>query len=273
MTHRCHVRRIAAGFRFTEGPVWSPDGFLLFSDVHASRILRWSEDAGVGVFLDDPEMCPNGLALESRSLIVCEHGRRQVTRLRRDGTRETLASHYERKRLNSPNDVVVKRDGSIYFTDPPYGLKLQDGDPAKELPFNGIFRWKDGRLWLLHDGMTRPNGLAFSADERRLYVANSDPADHYWMRFDVSSGGELAGPERFYAARGDEPGLPDGLKLDATDTLYCTGPGGILVLDPAGRLLTKVRIPEIPANLAWGPEGQLFVTARTGVYEVRGAAS
>lgn len=281
------IEKLASGFGFTEGPVWVPrdGGYLLFSDIPNNVIRRWTPGGQVTVFLEKsgyegevPAEGPkvfgsNGLTLDAQGrLIICEHGNRRVTRLEDGGKRTVLADRFEGKRLNSPNDIVRKSDGSLYFTDPPYGLPKQDEDPAKELNFNGIFRLQDGRLTLLYREMSRPNGLAFSPDEKYLYVANSDPKRKIWMRFEVTRTGTLANPEVFYDATtmvGE--GLPDGLKVDKEGRLYCTGPGGILVLTPNGRLIGKIELPEIPANLAFGDQDgkTLYITARTSLYRVR----
>lgn len=181
------VERVADGFGFTEGPVWIKEGFLLFSDIPNNVIYKWDSTQGVSEFLKssgyDGHAAPagshigsNGLTLDRQGkLIICEHGSRRLTRLENDGRRTVLADKYDGKRLNSPNDVVCKSDGALYFTDPPYGLLKRDADPARELPFNGVYRLTDARLQLLYDGLSRPNGLAFSPDEKHFFVANSDP--------------------------------------------------------------------------------------------------
>jgi gluconolactonase len=287
------VERVATGFRFTEGPIWCPElDSLVFSDIPANTMYRWSLRDGVKVhrkpsgydgrdYPDGQEVGSNGLTRDAQGrLTICEHGNRRVTRLERDGSLTVLASHWQGKRLNSPNDLVYKSDGSLYFTDPPYGLLRQDGDPAKELGFNGIYRVADGRLDLLIDDLTRPNGLAFSPDEKYLYVANSDPERKVWMRYEVTGTGRLANGAVFFDASAfTEDGLPDGLKVDRSGTIFATGPGGVFLFQPDGAHLGTVRIPETPANVGWGDEDgkSLYVTAKTSVYRVRtvsgGAAS
>lgn len=277
------VERLAEGFGFTEGPVWVRDGYLLFSDIPNNVILKWHPVTRVSEFLTNAgaeasgspkgaQIGPNGLTLDREGcLIICEHGNRRVTRLENDGQRTILAKDFQGKRLNSPNDVAVKSDGAIYFTDPPYGLAGRDNDPAKELPFNGIYRIFGETVELLHDGLTRPNGLAFSPDEEFLYVANSDPTQKRWMRFRVSADGTLARPKVFYDAT-QEPaeGVPDGLKVDRTGNLYCTGPGGVWVFSADGQHLGTIECPEVPANCAWGDDGKtLYITARTSLYRIR----
>jgi len=278
------IELLAGGFRFTEGPIWMPSGCLLFSDIRGNTVYRWAPDEGLTEFLkpsgyDGQDMPPgapvgsNGLTIDAFGrLTLCEHGNRRVTRLENGGTRTVLADRFEGKRLNSPNDLVYKSDGSLYFTDPPYGLLNRDDDSGKELPFCGVFRLADGKLEVLYTGLHRPNGLAFSPDERYLYVSNSDPARRIWMRFEVRSDGSLAHGELFHDATGcREPGLPDGMKLDRQGNLYCTGPGGIRIFAPGGKHLGTIRFPEVPANCHWGDDDarMLYVTARTGLYRIR----
>ncbi len=279
----CEIERIATGFLFTEGPVWTPDGALLFSDIPANRIYRWTEAGGVTVHREksgwegdaDPpvQLGSNGLTLDREARVcVCEHGNRRVTRIEPDGSLRVLADRWEGRRLNSPNDLAFHSGGTLYFTDPPYGLRGRDQDPAKELAFNGIFSLRDGELRLLHTGLSKPNGLAFSPGEKLLYVANSDPQRRIWMRFGVRPDGALEEGEVFFDATANrEPGNPDGLKVDQAGNLYCTGPGGIWIFTPEGRHLGTLQFPEVPANCHWGGEDArtLYVTARTSVYRVR----
>ena len=204
-------------------------------------------------------------------LTICEHGNGRVTRLEKDGSLTVLADKYQGKRLNSPNDVVYRSDGALYFTDPPYGFPKQDADPRKELKFNGVYRLANGKLELLTRELTRPNGIGFSPDEKWLYVANSDPARKIWMRYEVKADGALGPGSVFYDVTAEKAdGLPDGLKLDTQGNLYCTGPGGIWVLSPAAKLLGKIEPPEVPANLHWGDtQGKtLYITARTSLYRI-----
>ncbi|ODS59593.1 MAG: hypothetical protein ABS36_01305 [Acidobacteria bacterium SCN 69-37] len=295
---RCaRLERIATGFGFTEGPVYVRDGYLLFSDIPGNVIHRWTPSEGVVEFRRpggyDGDAAPpgafigsNGLTLDCEGrLTICEHGNRRVTRLERDGGLTVLADRYQGKRLNSPNDVVYKSNGALYFTDPPYGLVDQDGDRAKELPFNGIFKLDvDGTLTLLDASMTRPNGLAFSPSEEYLYVSNSDDSCRMWKRFAITSDGGLC-DGRVFADVTDEkaPGNPDGLKLDVAGNVYGTGPGGIWIFSPDGTHLGTIRTPEIPANAHWGKwatdaddaalrpgedAATLYITAETSVYRV-----
>jgi gluconolactonase len=278
------AEKLASGFGFTEGPIWMKEGFLLFSDIPNNVIFKWDPNQGISKFLQPSgynghgapagsHMGSNGLTLDRHDrLIICEHGNRRLTRLENDGRRTVLADSYEGKRLNSPNDVVCMSDGSLYFTDPPYGLLKQDTDPEKELPFNGVYRLSDGPLQLLYDRLSRPNGLAFSPDEKHLFVANSHPSRKIWMRFEVATDGTLEKGEIFYdATQVSAAGLPDGLKVDRLGNLYCTGPGGIWVFSPNGELLGTIELPEVPANCNWGDtDGKtLYVTARTSLYRIR----
>ncbi|MCS7316367.1 MAG: SMP-30/gluconolactonase/LRE family protein, partial [Bryobacteraceae bacterium] len=174
--------------------------------------------------------------------------------------------------LNSPNDAVFRSDGSLYFTDPPYGLPKQDQDPAKELPFCGIYRLADGKLQLLSKELTRPNGLAFSPDEKYLYVANSDAKRKIWMRFEVRPDGTLGASSVFYDVTNETaPGLPDGLKADRKGNVYATGPGGVWIFSPEGKHLGTIEPPEVPANCAWGDADArtLYMTARSSIYRIR----
>lgn len=276
------LERIAAGLAFTEGPVWRGD-HLLFSDLPNNRICRWQETlAGVelttwrhpsGGALDDPRHLPqpgsNGLTLDRHGrLIACEHGRRRVSRTEADGAIVTLAERFADRRLNSPNDVVARSDGLIFFTDPPYGLPNQaDG---MEQDANAVYRiGSDGQLTRVAADFERPNGLAFSPDEHTLYVA--DTRRLHLRAFTVTSAGDLIDGRLFADFRHSEPGGPDGLKVDRAGNIYSTGATGVWVLTPGGRLLGIIRTPERPANCAFGgPDWRtLFITARECVYRIR----
>ncbi|MCC6393195.1 MAG: SMP-30/gluconolactonase/LRE family protein [Bryobacterales bacterium] len=282
------IEKLAGGFTFTEGPIWFREGYLLFSDIPENTIYKWAPSGGVTVFRRpsgfDGTGAPkgafigsNGLTLDKEGrLTICEHGNRRVTRLEKDGTLTALATHDGGKRLNSPNDVVYKSDGAMYFTDPPYGLVGLDEDPAKELDYNGVYRLKDGELTLLYKDLTRPNGLMFTPDEKHMYVGNSDPNRKIWMRFAVREDGALTDGEVFAdLTHMQEGGLPDGMKLDTNGNLYCTGPGGTHVFNPRGKHLGMIVTPEIPANLHWGEADArtLYITARTGLYRIRMSAT
>jgi len=264
------LEQVAGGFGFTEGPVWCGD-YLLFSDIPQNRVVRWrrlSEGPEVTTFRS-PSGNSNGLTLDrSRRLIACEHGTRRVTRTEIDGSITVLADRYQGKRLNSPNDVVVRSDGSIYFTDPPYGLANMN--EWKELPFNGVYRLApDGELVLLVDDFDRPNGIAFSPDESILYV--NDTARRHIRSFDVKSDGSISNGRTLIEMEGAEPGAPDGMKVDSQGNIYCTGPGGFWIVESGGKSLGRVMPPELPANLAWGDADwkSLYLTARSSVYHLR----
>jgi len=276
------IEKLAGDMKFTEGPIWT-GGHLLFSDIPANAILKWTSDGKVatfrkpvfaGEFPDGQFVGSNGLTLDAQGrLVSCEHGNRRVARTEKNGSITVLADRFEGKRLNSPNDAVYKKNGDLYFTDPPYGFLKQDEDPAKELKFNGVYRLtKAGKLELLVKDMTRPNGLGFSPDEKKLYIANSDPARKVWMVYDVNADGTLANGRLFFdVTERKAPGLPDGLKLDTRGNLYCTGPGGVWVFSPGGKHLGTIQPPEVPANCHWGDgDGKtLYMTARTGLYRIK----
>jgi gluconolactonase len=276
------IEKLAGGFAFTEGPIWAKEGYILFSDIPNNAIMKWTPDGKVSTFRKPSGYTgppapagayvgSNGLTFDREGcLIVCEHGDRRVTRLEKDGKVTVLADKYEGKRLNSPNDAVIKSDGSLYFTDPPYGLF----DPkAKELDFQGIYRLSpNGKLLLLNKELTRPNGLAFSPDEKILYVSNSDADQKIWMAYDVAHDGSLANGRVFFdATRQKEEGLPDGMKVDTKGNLYCTGPGGIWIFSHEGKHLGTIKPSEVPANCHWGDSDArtLYMTARTGFYRIR----
>jgi gluconolactonase len=278
------VEQVADGFSFTEGPVWLPEGVLLFSDPNDNRIYRWSPDLGASVFrtksgysgadiADYRQPGSNGLTLDPDGLLtIAEHGNRRITRLEKNGAITVLAERYDGKRLNSPNDLVYKSDGALYFTDPFFGLPRFEQDPRREQAHAGIYRLAGGRVQLLSTELKGPNGIAFSPDERFLYVANWDEQKKIVMRWVVKSDGTLQHGRVFFdmtAAPGEE--ALDGLKVDRAGNLYVSGPGGVWILSPEGRHLGTLRAPELPANFAWGDaDGRtLYLTARTGVYRIR----
>jgi sugar lactone lactonase YvrE/uncharacterized protein GlcG (DUF336 family) len=277
------IERVAAGFAFTEGPVWV-DGGLLFSDPNRNVIHRWDPAHGVTLFLaqsgyagadiaEYSQPGSNGLALDAqRRLTLCQHGDRRIARLEPDGSVTTVADRWEGKRFNSPNDLIYKSDGSLWFTDPPFGLPKFADDPRKELPFSGVFRVKDGRVSLVAKDLAGPNGIAFSPDERFLYVGNWDPARKVVMRYPVRADGGLADGEVLCDLTG-EPGDAgiDGIEVDARGNLWVAGPGGLWVVAADGTRLGLLQAPEEPHNLAWGDaDGHaLYLTAQTGIYRLR----
>jgi gluconolactonase len=278
------IEKLAEGFSFTEGPVWHKDGYLLFSDPNDNTIYRWAPNAPLSIYRAKSgytgtdigayrQPGSNGLALDKEGrLTVNEHGNRRVVRIERTGAVTVLADAYEGKRLNSPNDLVYKSDGTLYFTDPPFGLPLFYEDPRKELPYSGVFMLTGGKLTLLSTELRGPNGLAFSPDERFLYVTNWDPKRKVVMRYPVKADGMLGGGAVLFdmtAAAGEE--ALDGIKLDVRGNLYVSGPGGLWIISSEGRHLGTLQTPELAANFAWGDaDGRtLYLTARTGLYRLR----
>jgi len=257
------VEKLPGVYKFTEGPVWTPWGTLLFSDIPANKIYEIGKQTNV---YRDPSGQSNGLTFDKQGrLIACEHGNRRVSRTGKDGKVTVLADSYEHKKLNSPNDVVVKSDGTIYFTDPSYGIDAKQ----QELPFKGVYRIKpDGKLELLVKDFDMPNGLCFAPDESKLYVADSSARRHIRV-FKVAKDGTLSGGEVF--AKMTDDGAPDGMKIGTEGNLYSSGPGGVWVFDPTGKHIETIAVPETPANLAWGDKDgkTLYITARTGVYKAR----
>jgi gluconolactonase len=208
-------------------------------------------------------------------VIMCQHGNRRVVRITNALEVTTVVDSFEGKKFNSPNDVVYRSDGSMYFTDPPYGLPAGDNDSSKELPYNGVFKFSHGKLQLIIKDMTRPNGLAFSPDEKILYVANSDEKYRVWMRYDVQPDGSVSNGSVFADVSGSpDSGLPDGMKIDARGNVWATGPGGVWVFTPQAKHLGTIKLPEQPANCAWGDDGKtLYITAETGLYRVKTSVS
>lgn len=264
------VELVASGFRFTEGPVWiAEENCLLFSDIPADRILKWGPSGRVEVFRQ-PSGNSNGLTRDREGrLVACEQGNRRVGRTEMDGTITVLADKYQDGKLNSPNDVVVKSDGGIYFTDPPYGIR-QD---QRELPIQGVYYIPPGgnEVTLVAEDFEMPNGLAFSPDERKLYIDDSSPKRHHIRAFDIEADGGLCNGRIFQGMRSRKSGDPDGMKVDVSGNIYCAGAGGVWVFDPQGRHLGTIDTPETPSNCAWGDEDRqsLYITARTSVYKAR----
>ncbi|MFO7695931.1 MAG: SMP-30/gluconolactonase/LRE family protein [Anaerolineae bacterium] len=257
--------KLAGGFQFTEGPLWHPDGYLLFSDIPADTIYRMAPDHTCTVWRK-PSGHSNGLTCDgAKRVIACEHGNRRVS-MQTPGGIVPIATHYGTARLHSPNDVVVRSDGSVYFTDPPYGIQ----ETERELPHNGVYCVSPtGVVALVVPDMGRPNGLAFSADESVLYI---DDSERRQIRaYDVQPDGSLLGGRIWADMASPDNGSPDGMKVDRDGNVFCTGPGGIWVFDPQGACAGVLRGPEQPANLAFG-DGDLctlYITARTGIYSLR----
>jgi len=270
--------RIATGFGFTEGPQWR-HGRLWFVDGPQNKLRAVTPDGHVTELLTsasgfDNFLGPNGNApAPDGSVVMCEQDGRRVVRLVGPDDKlkvETMFEKYEDKRLNSPNDIVFARDGSFYFTDPPYGLKGMDKDPAKEQPVNGVYHYKDGKLTLIIRDLTLPNGIALSPDQKTLYVDNSGP-DMKYMKYPVLADGTV-GPGTLVARFEPSPerGVPDGMKIDSRGNIWGSSPGGIRIFTPEGKILGQIKLPEVAANLAWGDDGKtLYITATHSVYKLR----
>lgn len=281
---------IGEGFQWSEGPVWVDEHqFLLFSDVPANTIYRWTESDGVQSYLEPSgytgtsgrggEIGSNGLIISDEGdLLLCQHGDRQIARMNAeliDPAPEyvALADQYDGMKFNSPNDLVQHSSGSIYFTDPPYGLEGYIDDPLREMDIQGVYRIDpNGDVILLTDELSRPNGLAFSTDESLLYVANSDPQRAIWMVYDVLENGDITNGRVFMDATdqvGEEPGLPDGMKVNRDGYLFATGPGGVWIMSPDGRVLGKIKTGEFISNCAFDTEeSTLYMTADSYVLKL-----
>lgn len=283
------IERLADGYQWTEGPVWNrAEGYLLFTNIPGNEIVKWREGEGASQYLypsgysgeapfSGREPGANGLTYDAQGrLVMCQHGDRRVGRLN-SATRqiETVADRFDGRRFNSPNDLVYHSNGALYFTDPIYGLPKGADDPARELDFCGVYRLdRQNRLSLLTREITRPNGIAFSPDEKRLYVASSDPEKAIWMVYDVGSDGSIDNGRVFFDAtpmvKEGRKGLPDGLKVDRAGNLFATGPGGVLVFSADGSHLGTIETGVPTANCAWGEDGStLFITANTALLRVK----
>jgi gluconolactonase len=281
------LEKVAGGFTWVEGPAWNRKGdYLLFSDIPNNSVFRRQEGSGVSLFLkpsgstgeavfEGREPGSNGLAFDSEGrLVLCEHGDRRIARLEADGRKTTLADRYEGRRLNSPNDLVFKTNGDLYFTDPPFGLPKAFDDPAKELDFSGVYLLStSGQLSLLTRDIKAPNGIAFSPDEKTLYVSNADPNRAIWMAYHVNDDGTLANGRVFFDATAwtkTKNGVPDGMKVDKDGNIFAAGPGGIHVLAPDGTHLGSIETGVATSNAAWGDDGSmLYITVSTAIYRIR----
>jgi gluconolactonase len=287
------IEILGEGYEWSEGPVWVEGGeMLLFSDVPKNTIYKWTEKGGVEVYLTpsgytgtEPsksrEPGSNGLTLDQAGrLILCQHGDRRVARMDADIKTPgpvfvTIADRFDGKRFSSPNDVAVRKNGDMFFTDPPYGLPEQEKDSTKEFPFQGVFKVDtSGQVSLLTDSLTRPNGIAFTPDEKTFIVANSDPGSPKWYAFDLTENDSIVNPRIFFDAtaqsKAGEKGLPDGLKIDSKGNVFATGPGGVWIFDLSGKVLGRILLPQATANCALSKdEKTLYMTSDMYLLRVR----
>jgi gluconolactonase len=274
---------LAEGFQFTEGPVWVKEGYLLFSDPNANTIYKYSaRDSKLSVFKKNSgysgediaeyfQPGSNGLTLDPQGrLTINEHGNRRVVRVEKDGRLTVLAEKYQGNRLNSPNDLVYRSDGTLFFTDPPFGLPKFYEDPRKELPYSGVFALYKSQLKLVSTDLKGPNGIAFSPDEKYLYVGNWDPEKKIIMRYDVSADAILSNGKVFFdMTRVPGEDAIDGIKVDQRGNLYVSGPGGLWILSSEGKHLGTIVPPKHPHNMAWGDDGRtLYMTAQGSLYRM-----
>lgn len=275
------IERVATGFSFTEGPLWH-DGRLWFSDVSGDKLRAVTPRGDVeeliansGGLANPPARASigsNGLApAADGTVLMTQMGARRIVKVAKDMSLQPFLSDYQGKRLNSPNDLVYDKDGALWFTDPPFGLyNGMDKDPAKELRFNAVFRYAQGRLEPVITDMPLPNGIGFSPDFKTLYVSNYGP-DMYLRAYDVGPGGTLSNArELIRFAAGADRGGPDGLKVDSAGNIWTTGPGGIRIITPQGKILGQIKLPEVAANLAFAEDGHsVYITASTSIYRLR----
>ena len=279
------IHKLAEGFLFTEGPVWVRDGsYLLFSDPNNNTIYKYTSDGQLSIFREKSgytgadiaeygQPGSNGLTLDRDGrLTINEHGNHRVSRLEKSGEVTILADRYQDRRLNSPNDLVYRSDGRLYFTDPPFGLPKFFDDPRKELPYSGVFSLRNGTLQLITTDLAGPNGIAFSPDEKYLYVTNWDPKKKVVMRYEANADGTLSNGRIFFdmtSAPGED--ALDGLKVDQKGNLYVSGPGGLWIISPEGKHLGTIKAPKQPHNMAWGDEDgkTLYMTAESALYRIK----
>ncbi len=279
------IEKLAEGFHWSEGPTWFQQS-LVFSDVPENIIYQWKAGAKQATVFMKPsgmmtpregfrEQGSNGLGVDPQGrLLICQHGERRVARVEKSGQQTSLADKFEGKRFNSPNDLARRKNGDLYFTDPPYGLDGLNKSPLKELDFNGVFRISaDGKVSAVIKDLTFPNGLGFSPDEKTFYVTVSDPVAPRIMAYDVQADGTVAKGRVFFDAKSlvapDRKGLPDGMKIDAHGNLWSTGPGGVLVISPAGKHLGSILTGQPTGNCSWGDDGStLYITANMFLYRV-----
>lgn len=267
------LEHVATGFEFVEGPTWHPHHQdLIFSDIVGNTMYRWQPSMGVTLFRQPSNMANGNAYDRTGQLLTCEHATSRVTRTGLDGRIEVLAGYYDGRELNSPNDIVVQRDGTIYFTDPTSGRSPRWGVPREpELPYKGVYKLdpQPNDLTLLVDDFSKPNGLCFDRDEQQLFVNDTDRA--HIRVFDVQAGGTLTNGQVWAELHGDGAGVADGMKLDQAGMLFCCGPGGIHVFAPDATCLGVLQMPEHTANFTWGDDDlcSLYITASTSLYRLR----
>lgn len=274
------IEKVASGFQFTEGPLWR-QGRLWFSDLVGNRMYAVTPDGKVDLLIEHSgglqNIAPNSfkgsnamVADGDGGVLMCQHGVRRIVRLDKNLHQTIFLDRWEGKRFNSPNDIVFAPDGALWFTDPPFGLDKQDEDSAKEIPFNGVYRYADGKLTAAIKDLTNPNGIGFSPDGKFLYVANSGPK-MFVNKYEVKSAGTLGRPSTLISYP-DQPNneVPDGLKVDSSGNIWTSGPGGIRIVTPRGKVLGQIKLPEVAANLAWAEDGYtLYITASSSIYRLK----
>lgn len=282
------LEKLATGFQFTEGPAWHPDGYLVYSDPNTNVIYSYKPENGnveiyrtksgyAGINIGEyHQPGSNGLTFDKEGrLIVCQHGERRVIRIEKKGPVTILADNYQGKKLNSPNDLVLRSDGMLFFTDPPYGLPMAFNDPRKETPHSGVYAVVNGQTKLLTTDLKGPNGIAFSPDEKFLYVSNWDITDIHntkvIMRYEVSKDGSLTSGKVFFDMnKTDGEDALDGLKVDTNGNVFCSGPDGIWIISPEGKYWGRIKTPEHAANMAWGEDGHtMFIAASSSIYKIK----
>jgi gluconolactonase len=281
------VERIVSGRQWLEGPVWNrKESYLLFSDVPDNSVIKWQHGKGTSLFLkpsgysgkarfDGPEPGSNGLTFDDDGrLILAQHGDRRIARLEKNGKQTILVDRFQGKRINSPNDVVLRSNGDLYFTDPPFGLPKSFNDRRKETPFQGVYKYsKAGKLTLLTQDIKAPNGIAFSPDEKKLYISNADPQNAVWMVYDVKADGSIDNGRILFDATGwtkRKPGVPDGMKVDRAGNIFGAGPGGIHVISSEGKHLGSIETGVPTGNVAWGEDGSsLFIASHSNIFRLK----
>jgi len=279
------IEKVAGGFTFVEGPLWRSDGTLWFSDVVGNMIRSVTPAGQVKVMIPNSgggTVARPGLYAGSNGMtadkdgaaLVCQHFNRAIARIDKDLKVTPVIEKFEGQRLNSPNDLVYRKDGVLFFTDPPFGLARGDTDPAKELKFNAVYSYMNGKLTPIVKDLDRPNGIGFSPDQKTMYVSNAGQK-RYWMKYDVAKDGTVSNAKMLFDVSNEKnTGLPDGLKVDSKGNVWGAGPGGVWVFSPDGKHLGTIKTPEGPANCGWGDDGKtLYITAVTSVYRIKTAVA